>query len=141
MKVMVIVKASPESEAGDMPSTELLTEMGKFNEALVKAGIMLAGEGLHPTSRGARVRFDGRQRTVIDGPFGETKELIAGFWLWQVRSLDEAIEWIKRAPFDGGAEIELRPVFEADDFGDALTPELREQEARLAADVHVRTQQ
>lgn len=141
MKVMVIVKASPESEAGDMPSTELLTEMGKFNEALVKAGIMLAGEGLHPTSRGARVRFDGRQRTVIDGPFGETKELIAGFWLWQVRSLDEAIEWIKRAPFDGGAEIELRPVFEAEDFGDALTPELREQEARLAADVHARTQQ
>lgn len=141
MKVMVIVKASPASEAGDMPSTELLTEMGKFNEALVKAGIMLAGEGLHPTSRGARVRFDGRQRTVIDGPFGETKELIAGFWLWQVRSLDEAIEWIKRAPFDGGAEIELRPVFEADDFGDALTPELREQEARLAADVHARTQQ
>ncbi len=141
MKVMVIVKASPESEAGEMPSTELLTEMGKFNEALVKAGIMLAGEGLHPTSRGARVRFDGRQRTVVDGPFGETKELIAGFWLWQVRSLDEAIEWIKRAPFDGGAEIELRPVFEADDFGDALTPELREQEARLAADVHARTQQ
>ena len=141
MKVMVIVKASPASEAGDMPSTELLTEMGKFNEALVKAGIMLAGEGLHPTSRGARVRFDGRQRTVIDGPFGETKELIAGFWLWQVRSLDEAIEWIKRAPFDGGAEIELRPVFEADDFGDALTPELREQEARLAADIHARNPQ
>lgn len=141
MKVMVIVKASPESEAGEMPSTELLTEMGKFNEALVKAGIMLAGEGLHPTSRGARVRFDGRQRTVVDGPFGETKELIAGFWLWQVRSLDEAIEWIKRAPFDGGAEIELRPVFEAEDFGDALTPELREQEARLAADVRARTQQ
>jgi len=141
MKVMVIVKASPASEAGDMPSTELLTEMGKFNEALVKAGIMLAGEGLHPTSRGARVRFDGRQRTVLDGPFGETKELIAGFWLWQVRSLDEAIEWIKRAPFDGGAEIELRPVFEADDFGEALTPELREQEARLAAEVQSRTQQ
>ena len=141
MKVMVIVKASPESEAGDMPSTELLTEMGKFNEALVRAGILLAGEGLHPTSRGARVRFDGKQRTVIDGPFGETKELIAGFWLWQVRNLDEAIEWIKRAPFDGGAEIELRPVFEADDFGDALTPELREQEARLAADVHARSQQ
>jgi len=141
MKVMVIVKASPESEAGEMPSTELLTEMGKFNEALVRAGIMLAGEGLHPTSRGARVRFDGKQRDVIDGPFGETKELIAGFWLWQVRNLDEAIEWIKRAPFDGGAEIELRPVFEADDFGDALTPELREQEARLAADVHARSQQ
>ncbi|PPJ42926.1 MULTISPECIES: YciI family protein [unclassified Pseudoxanthomonas] len=141
MKVMVIVKASPESEAGEMPSTELLTEMGKFNEALVRAGIMLAGEGLHPTSRGARVRFDGKQRTVIDGPFGETKELIAGFWLWQVRNLDEAIEWIKRAPFDGGAEIELRPVFEADDFGDALTPELREQEARLAADLSSRNPQ
>jgi hypothetical protein len=141
VKVMVIVKASPESEAGEMPSTELLAEMGKFNEALVKAGVMLAGEGLHPTSRGARVRFDGRERTVIDGPFGETKELIAGFWLWQVRNLDEAIEWIKRAPFDGGAEIELRPVFEADDFGEALTPELREQEARLAADVQSRTQQ
>ena len=141
MKVMVIVKASPESEAGEMPSTELLAEMGKFNEALVRAGIMLAGEGLHPTSRGARVRFEGRERTVIDGPFGETKELIAGFWLWQVRNLDEAIEWIKRAPFDGGAEIELRPVFEADDFGDALTPELREQEARLAADLHARAQQ
>jgi len=140
VKVMVIVKASPESEAGEMPSTELLTEMGKFNEALVKAGIMLAGEGLHPTSRGARVRFDGKQRTVIDGPFGETKELVAGFWLWQVRTLDEAIEWIKRAPFDGGAEIELRPVFEAEDFGEALTPELREQEARLAADVQSRTQ-
>ena len=116
-----------------MPETELLAEMGKFNEALVKAGIMLAGEGLHPTSRGVRVRFDGKQRVVVDGPFGETKELVAGFWLWQVRSLDEAIEWIKRAPFDGGAEIELRPVFDAEDFGDALTPELREQEARLAA--------
>ncbi|MCP1582665.1 YciI family protein [Pseudoxanthomonas mexicana] len=141
MKVMVLVKASPASEAGEMPGTELLTEMGRFNEALVKAGILLAGEGLHPSSRGARVRFDGRQRTVIDGPFGETKELVAGFWLWQVRNLDEAIEWIKRAPFDGGAEIELRPVFEADDFGDALTPELREQEARLAADLHARNPQ
>ena len=135
MKVMVIVKASPASEAGEMPGTELLAEMGKFNEALVKAGIMLAGEGLHPSSRGVRVRFEGRQRSVIDGPFGETKELVAGFWLWQVRNLDEAIEWIKRAPFDGGTEIELRPVFEADDFGDALTPELREQEARLAAQI------
>ena len=135
MKVMVLVKASPESEAGQMPGTELLTEMGKFNEALVKAGILLAGEGLHPTSRGARVRFEGRQRTVIDGPFGETKELVAGFWLWQVRNLDEAVEWIKRAPFDGGEEVELRPVFEADDFGDALTPELREQVARLAAQI------
>ena len=135
MKVMVLVKASPASEAGEMPGTELLTEMGRFNEALVKAGILLAGEGLHPSSRGARVRFDGRQRTVIDGPFGETRELVAGFWLWQVRNLDEAIEWIKRAPFDGGEEIELRPVFEADDFGDALTPELREQEARIAAQI------
>ena len=141
MKVMVLVKASPASEAGEMPGTELLTEMGRFNEALVKAGILLAGEGLHPSSRGARVRFDGRQRTVIDGPFGETRDLVAGFWLWQVRNLDEAIEWIKRAPFDGGAEIELRPVFEADDFGDALTPELREQEARLAADLHARNPQ
>ncbi len=141
MKVMVLVKASPASEAGEMPGTELLTEMGRFNEALVKAGILLAGEGLHPSSRGARVRFEGRQRTVIDGPFGETRELVAGFWLWQVRNLDEAIEWIKRAPFDGGAEIELRPVFEADDFGDALTPELREREARLAADLHARNPQ
>jgi len=135
MRVMVIVKANADSEAGRMPSTEQLTAMGEFNEALVKAGILLAGEGLHPTSRGARVRFDGRQRTVIDGPFGETKELVAGFWLWQVRNVDEAIEWVKRAPFDGGEEIELRPVFEADDFGDALTPELREQEARIAAQI------
>ena len=135
MRVMVIVKANADSEAGRMPDTDLLAQMGKFNEALVKAGILLAGEGLHPTSRGTRVRFDGRQRTVIDGPFGETKELVAGFWLWQVRTFDEAIEWIKRAPFDGGEEIELRPVFEADDFGDALTPELREQEARLAAQI------
>lgn len=135
MRVMVIVKANTDTEAGRMPSIEQLTAMGEFNEALVKAGILLAGEGLHPTSRGARVRFEGRQRTVIDGPFGETKELVAGFWLWQVRNLDEAIEWIKRAPFDGGEEVELRPVFEADDFGDALTPELREQEARLAAQI------
>lgn len=138
MKVMVVVKASPESEAGEMPGTDLLAEMGRFNEALVKAGVMLAGEGLHPSSRGARVRFEGRQRSVIDGPFAETKELVAGFWLWQVRNLDEAIEWIKRAPFDGGAEVELRPVFEADDFGEALTPELREQEARLAAQLQSR---
>ncbi|CAN7515690.1 YciI family protein [Pseudoxanthomonas sp. LjRoot143] len=139
MRVMVIVKASADSEAGKMPGTEQLAEMGKFNEALVKAGIMLAGEGLHPTARGARVRFDGKQRTVIDGPFSEAKELIAGFWLWQVRNFDEAIEWIKRAPFDGGEEIELRPVFEADDFGDALTPELREQEARLAERIQSQT--
>jgi hypothetical protein len=130
---MVLVKADNDSEAGVMPSRELLTEMGNYNEELVKAGVMLAGEGLHPSSRGARVRFSGSGRTVIDGPFTETKELIAGYWLWQVRSMDEAVEWLKRAPFDGGTEIELRPVFEADDFGDELTPELREQEDRLRA--------
>ncbi|WAC62214.1 YciI family protein [Pseudoxanthomonas sp. SL93] len=140
MKVMVIVKATAESEAGRMPGTELLAEMGRFNEALVKAGIMLAGEGLHPSSRGARVRFEGRQRTVIDGPFSGTQDLVSGFWLWQVRNLDEAIEWIKRAPFDGGTEIELRPVFDADDFGDALTPELRAQETRLAAELTAKSQ-
>ena len=124
MRVMVIVKASPESEAGILPSTELLAEMGKYNEALVKAGIMLAGEGLQSSSKGVRVRFDGSKRTVIDGPFTETKELIAGFWLWQVRSFQEAVEWLKRAPFDGGAEVEIRPVFEAEDFGANFTPEL-----------------
>lgn len=140
MKVMVIVKATAESEAGRMPGTELLAEMGRFNEALVKAGIMLAGEGLHPSLRGARVRFEGRQRTVIDGPFSGTQDLVSGFWLWQVRNLDEAIEWIKRAPFDGGTEIELRPVFDADDFGDALTPELRAQETRLAAELTAKSQ-
>jgi hypothetical protein len=133
MRVMVLVKASKESEAGVMPSEQLLTEMGKFNEELVKAGVMLAGEGLHPTSKGVRVRFSGDKRTVIDGPFTETKELVAGYWLWQVRSMDEAIEWIKRAPFDEGDEIEIRPVFEAEDFGDELTPELREQDQRLRA--------
>jgi hypothetical protein len=135
MRVMVLVKASPESEAGVMPSSEMLTAMGKFNEELVKAGIMLAGEGLHPTSKAARVKFspDGR-RTVIDGPFAETKELVAGFWLWQVKSLDEAIEWLKRAPFES-EEIEIRPVFEAEDFGAELTPELRAQEERLRAEV------
>lgn len=131
MRVMVIVKANGDSESGVLPSTELLAEMGKFNEKLVEAGVMLMGEGLHPSSKGARVRFDGKKRTVIDGPFAETKELVAGFWLWQVRSLDEAIEWIKRAPFDGGTEIELRPVFEMEDFGEAATPEIREHEARL----------
>jgi uncharacterized glyoxalase superfamily protein PhnB len=130
---MVIVKASADSEAGVMPATECLAAMGKYNEELVKAGVMLAGEGLHPSSRGLRIRFSGKQRTVTDGPFAETKELIAGFWLWQVRSREEAIEWLKRAPFDGGAEVELRQVFEADDFGAALTPELREQEERLRA--------
>jgi len=128
---MVIVKADKNSEAGVMPSREILTAMGKFNEELVKAGVMLAGEGLHPTSKGKRVRFSAGKHTVIDGPFSESKELIAGFWLWQVRSMDEAIEWLKRSPFDGGAEIEIRQVFEADDFGAELTPELREQEARL----------
>ncbi len=131
MRVMVVVKANADSEAGVMPDTNLLVEMGKYNEQLVEAGVMLMGEGLHPSSKGARVRFDGKQRSVIDGPFAETKELIAGFWLWQVRSMDEAIEWLKRAPFDGGTEIELRPVFEIEDFGEAATPEIREHEARL----------
>jgi hypothetical protein len=133
MRVMVLVPADENSEQGVMPDEKLLTEMGNFNEELVKAGVMLAGEGLHPTSKAARVRFDGDNRTVIDGPFTESKELIAGYWLWQVRDMDEAIEWIKRAPFDGGTEIEIRPVFEMDDFGDAMTPELREQEERLRA--------
>jgi hypothetical protein len=128
---MVLVKASPESEAGEMPSRELLTDMGNFNEELVKAGVMLAGEGLHPSSKGVRVKFSGDERKVIDGPFAETKELLAGYWVWQVKSLDEAIEWLKRAPFDGGTEIEIRPVFEEDDFGEEFTPELREQERRL----------
>ena len=131
MRVMVLVKASPESEAGMLPSTELLTEMGNYNEELVKAGVMLAGDGLRPSSQGARVRFEGSKRTVIDGPFTETKELVAGYWIWQVRSMDEAIEWLKRAPFDGGTEIEIRQVFEAEDFGEAFTPELREQERRV----------
>ena len=119
MRVMVIVKASKSSESGALPDQKLLADMGKFNEELVKAGIMLAGEGLHPTSKGKRVRFSGSKRTVIDGPFTETKELIAGFWLWQVRSMEEAVEWLKRAPFDGGTEIELRPVFDPADFMDA----------------------
>ena len=138
MRVMVIVKANAESEAGQMPSQEVLAAMGNFNEQLVKAGVMLAGEGLHPTARGKRVRFEGSKRTVIDGPFAETKELIAGFWLWQVKSLEEAVEWIKRAPFDGGAELELRPVFEAEDFGAEFTPELREQEERQRAEMERR---
>ena len=130
MRFMVLVKANDESEAGVMPNEEQLTEMGKFNEELVKAGVMLAGEGLHPTSKGVRIRFEGDKRTVIDGPFTETKELLAGYWLIQVKSREEAIEWMKRAPFDGET-IELRQVFEAEDFGDELTPELREQEQRL----------
>ena len=133
MRFMVIVKANPESEAGVMPSEAILAEMGRYNEQLVKAGVMLAGEGLHPSSKGARVRFEGGKRTVIDGPFAETKELIAGFWLIQARSKEEAIEWVKRAPMDGGVELEIRQVFEAEDFGAEFTPELREQEERLRA--------
>jgi hypothetical protein len=132
---MVIVKASKESEAGQMPSQELLAAMGKYNERLAEAGVMLAGEGLQPTSKGKRVRFSGAERTVIDGPFSETKELIAGYWRWQVKSMDEAVEWLKKAPFDENAEVEIRPVFEADDFGEAFTPELREQEDRIRAKV------
>ena len=137
MKFMVIVKASPESEAGKMPSEKLMTEMGKFNEELVKAGVMLAGEGLHPSSKGVRVQFSGTKRTVVDGPFSETKELIAGFWLIQVKSKEEAIEWIKRCPnpMESDSEIEIRQVFEADDFGAEFTPELRAQEDRLRAEM------
>ena len=138
MRFMIIVKASKDSEAGKLPSQELLTAMGKYNEELVKAGIMLAGEGLHPTSKGARVRFSGDRRTVLDGPFPETKDLVAGFWLWQVKSKEEAIEWVKRCPnpMPGTeAEIEIREVFEAEDFGAELTPELREQEERLRAQI------
>src|SRR6266446_5746562 len=135
MRVMVIVKADKNSEAGVLASKELLSEMGKYNEELVKAGVMLAGEGLHPSSKGARVRFSQGKRTVIDGPFTEAKELVAGFWLWQVKSKEEAIEWLKRAPFGGGTEIEVRQVFEAADFGAEFTPELREQEERLRAQV------
>src|SRR5436305_1442540 len=133
MRFIVFVKASKESEAGVLPSTEILTAMGKFNEELVKAGVMLAGEGLHPTSRGKRVKFSGGKHTITDGPFAESKELIAGFWLWQVRSMEEAVEWLKRAPFDGGTEIEIRQVFETEDFGAQMTPELRAQEERLRA--------
>jgi hypothetical protein len=139
MRVMVIVKADENSEAGVMPSTELLAQMGEYNEELVKAGVMLAGEGLGPSSQGKRVRFDGKKRTVIDGPFAETKELIAGFWLWQVKSMDEAVEWLKRAPFDEGTEVEIRRVFENEDFGEEFTPELREQDDRLRAEITSRT--
>ena len=134
MRVMVIVKANEDSEAGVMPSEEILTEMGKYNEELVKAGIMLAGEGLHPTSKAKRVKFNGSNRIVTDGPFAETRELIAGFWLWKVNSMDEAVEWLKRAPFDGGTELEIRQIFEAEDFGAEFTPELREQEDRIRAE-------
>lgn len=135
MRVMVIVKASKESEAGELPKEQALAEMGKFNEQLVKAGVMLAGDGLHPSSKGKRVRFSGTKRTVIDGPFAGTTELVAGFWIWQVKTLEEAVEWLKRAPFDGGMEVELRPVFEPDDFGAEYTPELRAQDERLRAQV------
>jgi hypothetical protein len=132
MRVMVIVKATKESEAGVLPDTQMLTEMGKFNEELVKAGVMLAGEGLQASSKGKRIRFSGDKRTVIDGPFAETKELVAGFWMWQVKSMDEAVVWLKRAPFRS-EEVEIRQVFEAGDFGDNLTPELRAQEEQLRA--------
>jgi hypothetical protein len=135
MRVMVIVKADKNSEAGVLPSKELLTAMGKFNEELVKAGVMLSGEGLHATSKGKRVKFDGKKRTVTDGPFAETKELIAGFWMWKVKSMEEAVEWLKRAPFDGGTEVEIRRVFEAEDFGENFTPELRAQEERLRKEI------
>jgi hypothetical protein len=136
MRFMVIVKATPDSEAGNMPNEKLLTEMGKYNEELVKAGIMQAGDGLHPSSKGARVRFSGDKRTVIDGPFAETKELVAGYWIWKCDSLDEAIEWLKRCPHphpENDTEVEIRQIFDIEDFGDAMTPELREQEQRLAA--------
>ena len=133
MRVMVFVKAGKDSEAGILPSTQLLTAMGKFNEELVKAGVLLAADGLQASSKGKRVKFSGQQRTVTDGPFAETKELIAGYWLWQVKSIEEAVEWLKRAPFDGGTEIEIRPVFDAADFGVQLTPELKAQEERLRA--------
>lgn len=137
MRVIVFVKATKDSEAGKMPDKQLLADMGKFNEELVKAGIMLAGEGLHPTSKAARVKFSGTKRTVVDGPFAETKELVAGFWLWQVRSMEEAIEWVKRCPnpHAGESEIEIRPIFEAEDFGAEFTPELREQEERLRSEI------
>lgn len=137
MRVLVIVKASPDSEAGVIPSAQLLAEMGRFNEELVQAGVMLAGEGLHPSNKGARVRFSAASRTVVRGPFAQTQELVAGYWLWQVGSMDEAIEWVQRCPnpHPGESEIEIRPVFEAEDFGEAFTPELRAQEERLRAEV------
>lgn len=141
MRVMVMVKATRQSEAGQMPSTELLAAMGRFNEELVQAGVLLAGEGLHPSARGKRVRFSGPQRAVVDGPFTETKELMAGFWLWQVASMEEAVEWVKRCPnpMEGESEIEIRPLFEAADFGAELTPDLQAQEERLRAEVEARS--
>ncbi|WP_242164207.1 YciI family protein [Lysobacter sp. M15] len=140
MRVIVMVKASQQSEAGVMPSQRLLEDMGRYNEALAKAGILLAGEGLHPSNKGVRVRFEGATRTVIDGPFAETGELLAGFWLWQVRSMEEAIEWVRRCPnpHDEASEIEIRPVFEAEDFGEELTPELREREEQLRVELATR---
>ena len=138
MRCMILVKANMDSEAGVLPSTELLTAMGKYNEELVKAGVMLAGEGLHPSSKGKRIKFSGDKRTVTDGPFAETKELIAGYWLWQVKSMDEAVEWLKRCPCEGEGEIEIRRVFEADDFGAQFTPELREQEEQLRREIRGR---
>ena len=138
MRVMVIVKASKESEAGVMPSAEMLNEMGKFNEKLVAAGVMLSGDGLHPSSKGKRIRF-GHDTVVIDGPFAETKELIAGFWIWKVKSIDEAVEWLKRSPFGGGAEVEIRPFFEMEDFGENATPEIRDRDERLRAKIAAQT--
>ena len=135
MRVMVFVPGNEDSEAGMVPPRELIAKMTKFNEELVKAGVMLAGDGLRPTSKAKRIRFSGSQRTVIDGPFAESKELVAGYWIWQVKSMEEAVEWLKRAPFDGGAEVTIRPVFEPDDFGNELTPELRAKEERLRAEV------
>jgi hypothetical protein len=141
MRVMVIIKATEESEAGVMPSEQLLTEMGKFNEELVNAGLMLAGEGLHPSSRAKRVRFSGSKRTVTDGPFPETKELIAGFWIWKVNSMEEAVEWVKRCPnpMNTESDVEIRPVFEAEDFGEEYTPELQQQDERLRAKIEEQT--
>ncbi|HEB3533372.1 YciI family protein [Burkholderia cenocepacia] len=142
MRVMVIVKATADSESGQMPDTELMAEMGRFNEELVKAGILLAADGLRPSSHGKRVHFSGKNRSVIDGPFAETKELVAGYWLWQVKSMEEAVDWVKRCPnpMPGDSDIEIRPLFEMEDFGDAFTPELREQEARMRAEVDARQQ-
>ncbi|MFA9270498.1 MAG: YciI family protein [Baekduiaceae bacterium] len=139
MRFMVFVPGSPDTEAGVMPTTEQMEEMTQYNEELVKAGVMLGGDGLHPTSKGAKVRFNGKDRTVIDGPFTEAKEIVAGYWLWECASRDEAIEWLKRAPFDGGTEIELRQVFDPEDFGDALTPELREREDHMREQVEQRS--
>ena len=140
MRVMVIVKANEDSEAGIMPSERILAEMGKYNEELVNAGLMLEGEGLHPSSKGKRVKFTGGNRIVTDGPFAETRELIAGYWIWKVKSMDDAVEWLKRAPFDGGTELEIRQVFEMEEFGDEFTPELREQEERIRAEAAKLTQ-